>query len=244
MDIRQFSNEAIFNEFFRRQRCSELPERRVIFIGPPGAGKGTHAPKMSEEYCLCHLATGDMLRKISSENSPFGRQIKAMMDRGELVSDELILEPIVREIEAALSRPSCLRGIVLDGFPRTLVHATRLDEIIQMDGVCKTLVLELKIDENLLIERISGRRVHPASGRSYHVKFNPPKTPDRDDVTGEPLTQRKDDNEEALKTRLTAYNQQTVPVLQYYRQKSLLTSVNADQAIDAVWREISGALNK
>ena len=244
MDIRQFSNEAIFNEFFRRQRCSELPERRVIFVGPPGAGKGTHAPKMSEEYCLCHLATGDMLRKIASSDSSFGKQVKAMMDRGELVSDELILEPILQEIKAALSRPTCLRGMILDGFPRSLVHATRLDELLKTDGVRNTAVLELKIDENLLIERISGRRVHPGSGRSYHVKFNPPKTPDRDDITGEPLTQRKDDNEEALKTRLTAYNNQTVPILQYYRQKAILSSVNADQSIDAVWREISGALNK
>ena len=240
MDIRQFSNEAIFNEFFRRQRCSELPERRVIFIGPPGAGKGTHAPKMSEEYCLCHLATGDMLREAVAKGTELGKQAKAIMDRGELVSDELM----IGLIQQTLNRPDCQRGMILDGFPRTTVQAQKLDEILEKSGQKITQALELKIDENLLIERISGRRVHPASGRSYHVKFNPPKTPDRDDVTGEPLTQRKDDNEVALKTRLAAYNQQTVPVLQYYRQKSLLTSVNADQSIDAVWREISGALNK
>ena len=240
MDIRQFSNEAIFNEFFRRQRCSELPERRVIFIGPPGAGKGTHAPKMSEEYCLCHLATGDMLREAVAKGTELGKQAKAVMDRGELVSDELI----IGLIQQSLNRPDCQRGMILDGFPRTTIQAQKLDEILEKSGQKITQAVELKIDEKLLIERISGRRVHPASGRSYHVKFNPPKTPDRDDFTGEPLTQRKDDNEDALKTRLAAYNQQTVPVLQYYRQKSLLTSVNADQSIDAVWREISGALNK
>ena len=240
MDIRQFSNEAIFNEFFRRQRCSELPERRVIFVGPPGAGKGTHAPKMSEEYCLCHLATGDMLREAVAKGTELGKQAKAVMDRGELVSDELM----IGLIQQTLNRPDCQRGMILDGFPRTTVQAQKLDEILEKSGQKITQAVELKIDENLLIERISGRRVHPGSGRSYHVKFNPPKTPDRDDITGEPLTQRKDDNEEALKTRLTAYNNQTVPILQYYRQKAILSSVNADQSIDAVWREISGALNK
>ena len=134
--------------------------------------------------------------------------------------------------------------MLLDGFPRTIPQAQRLDEILEKDGQKITQAIELKIDENLLVDRIAGRRVHIASGRSYHVKFNPPKVEGKDDETGEPLIQRKDDNEEALRTRLKAYNTQTVPILDYYRKKGILTSINADQKIDDVWRNLTGALNK
>jgi adenylate kinase len=141
-------------------------------------------------------------------------------------------------------RPDCQRGLLLDGFPRTIPQAQKLDEILEKDGQKITQAVELKIDENLLVERISGRRVHLPSGRSYHVKFNPPKVEGKDDITGEPLVQRKDDNEEALRTRLKAYNTQTVPILEYYRQKGILSTINADQKIDEVWRSITGSFNK
>lgn len=238
MDIRKFTNEAIFNEFFRRQRCSELPERRVIFVGPPGAGKGTHAPKMSDEYCLCHLATGDMLREAVAQGTELGKQAKAVMDRGDLVSDEII----IGMIKDSMKRPDCQRGVILDGFPRTTVQAQKLDEILEKSGQKVTHAVEMKIDDSLLIERIAGRRVHPASGRSYHVKFNPPKVEGKDDITGEPLIQRKDDNEETLKTRMNAYHTQTEPILQYYKSKNILSTVNANQQIDQVWRDITGSL--
>ena len=133
--------------------------------------------------------------------------------------------------------------MILDGFPRTQVQAQKLDEILEKDGQKVTNAVELKLDESLLIDRIAGRRVHPASGRSYHVKFNPPKIEGKDDLTGEPLIQRKDDTEEALKTRMKAYTTQTVPILQYYKNKGLLVTVNADQAIDKVWRDLSGSLH-
>lgn len=141
-------------------------------------------------------------------------------------------------------RPDCQRGLLLDGFPRTIPQAQRLDEILEKDGQKITQAIELKIDENLLVERISGRRVHLASGRSYHLKFAPPKVEGKDDITGEPLTQRKDDNEDALRTRLKAYNTQTVPILDYYKKKGILSTINADQKIDEVWKSITGALTK
>lgn len=238
MDVKQVPNDVLFREFFRRQRCSELPERRIIFIGPPGAGKGTHAPKMSDDYCLCHLATGDMLRDAVAKGTPLGKAAKATMDKGELVSDDLI----IGLIKESLGRPDCQRGMILDGFPRTIPQAQKLDEIFEKDGLKVTHAVELKINEDLLVERISGRRVHPASGRSYHLKFNPPKVAGKDDLTGEDLIQRKDDNEETLRNRLKAYNTQTVPILGYYKTKSILTTVNADQAIDKVWRDIQGTL--
>ena len=124
--------------------------------------------------------------------------------------------------------------MILDGFPRTTVQAQKLDEILEKDNQKVTHAVELKLDEGLLIERISGRRVHPASGRSYHVKFNPPKVAGKDDITGEDLIQRKDDNEEALKSRMKAYNTQTVPILDYYKKKGILSIVKADQTIDKV----------
>lgn len=240
MDIRKVSNEAIFNEFFRRQRCSELPERRVIFIGPPGAGKGTHAPKMVDEYCLCHLATGDMLREAVDKGTPLGLEAKGVMKEGKLVSDELI----INLIQENLNRNDCQRGMILDGFPRTITQASKLDEILEKDGQKITHAIEMKIDENLLIDRISGRRIHQGSGRSYHVKFNPPKVEGKDDLTGEPLIQRKDDTKEALEVRMKGYNTQTVPILGYYRNKGLLTSVNADQPINNVWKDITSSLSK
>ncbi len=221
-------------------RCATQPFRRIIFVGPPGAGKGTHAPRMSHDYCLCHLATGDMLREAVAKGTELGKQAKAVMERGELVSDELI----IGMIKDSLNRPDCMRGMILDGFPRTVVQAQKLDEILEKDGQKITHVVELKIDDSLLIERIAGRRVHPASGRSYHLKFNPPKVEGKDDITGEPLIQRKDDNEETLKNRMSAYHNQTEPILGYYSQRNLATTINANQAIDTVWSQIAGTLSK
>lgn len=134
--------------------------------------------------------------------------------------------------------------MILDGFPRTIKQAEKLDEILEKDNQKITHAVNLKIDDGLLIERISGRRVHLGSGRSYHVKFNPPKVEGKDDLTGEPLIQRKDDNEETLKTRMNAFHEQTVPIIEYYNKKGLLTTVNANQQIDKVWAGLSGALNK
>lgn len=134
--------------------------------------------------------------------------------------------------------------MILDGFPRTIKQAEKLDEILDKDNQKITHAVNLKIDDTLLIERIAGRRVHLASGRSYHVKFNPPKVEGKDDITGEPLIQRKDDTEEILKTRMNAFHSQTAPIIDYYNKKGLLTTVDANQKINQVWAGISGSLNK
>ena len=156
------------------------------------------------------------------------------MDRGDLVSDELV----IGLIEDSMDNPECERGVLLDGFPRTAVQAEKLDAMMQSRKKAIDKAIEFKVDDDILIERIEGRRIHQASGRSYHVKFNPPKVEGKDDFTGEPLMQRKDDNAEALKKRMASYHKSTSPILDYYRQKHILASVNAMDKIDNVWQQI------
>lgn len=239
MDLRSVPNETLFTEFNRRVRCSELPERRIIFIGPPGAGKGTVAPKMVEEFCVCHLSTGDMLRAAVTAGTDLGKQAKDVMARGELVSDDLI----IGLIKENMTRPDCLRGVLLDGFPRTMPQAEKLDQILSSDNQALTHVLNMEVDDSLLVDRICGRRIHKASGRSYHVKFNPPQVADVDDITGEPLIQRSDDNEAALVTRLAAFHAQTTPIVGYYSSKGIVHNIDAAQTMDSVWDQVLGAFN-
>ena len=154
------------------------------------------------------------------------------MDRGDLVSDEVV----IGLIEDSMNSPECERGLLLDGFPRTNVQADKLDKMLAQKKQTIDKVIEFKVDDEVLIERIEGRRIHQASGRSYHVKFNPPKTEGIDDITGEPLMQRKDDTAEALKKRMASYHKSTSPILEYYRQKNILASVDAMDKIDNVWQ--------
>ena len=163
-----------------------------------GAGKGTQAPRIKEEYCLCHLSTGDMLRDAVKNKTPIGIQAKAVMDAGKLVSDNIVAG-IVAE---AIKGEECTRGFILDGFPRTVNQAKILDELLKKDNVTITKVINLAIDDELLVKRITGRLIHRASGRSYNIYFNPPKVEGKDDITGEPLYKRDDDNADALRTRL------------------------------------------
>ena len=190
-------------EVRRRQICQEKPALNIVLIGPPGSGKGTQAPKIKDDLCLCHLATGDMLRDAVAAGTELGKQAKAIMDRGDLVSDEIV----IGLIDDAMKQPQCERGILLDGFPRTNVQAEKLDDMLNSKQKKIDRVLEFKVNDDILIERIEGRRVHVASGRSYHVKFNPPRVENVDDITGEPLIQRKDDNAEVLKKRMGNYHQ-------------------------------------
>ncbi len=181
---------------------------KIILLGPPGAGKGTQAAAITGRYAIPQVSTGDMLRAAAKAGAPLGLAAKKVMDAGQLVSDDIIIALVKERLKA----PDCAKGYLFDGFPRTLGQA----EAMKQAGVAVDHVLEIDVPEDEIVLRMSGRRVHPASGRSYHVKFNPPKTPDRDDVTGEPLIQRADDLEATVRKRLDVYRRQTQPLVEYY----------------------------
>jgi adenylate kinase len=181
---------------------------RLILLGPPGAGKGTQAGFIRDAYNIPQISTGDMLRAAVKAGTPLGLAAKKVMDSGALVSDEIIIGLVNDRLRAA----DCANGYLFDGFPRTIPQA----EALKGAGVALDYVLEIVVPDAAIIERMSGRRVHVASGRTYHVKYNPPKVADRDDVTGEPLIQREDDREETVKKRLDVYHAQTEPLIAYY----------------------------
>jgi len=214
----------------------------VLLIGPPGAGKGTHAPKMSVQFSIPHLSTGDMLRTAISSGTELGKQAKSLMDAGKLVSDDVV-NKIVFE---ALTSDQCKKGFILDGYPRTTNQTLELDKFLKEKKRKITHVIQLKIDDGVLTETISGRLVHKASGRSYHVKFNPPKVQGKDDITGEPLIRRADDNPDSLVKRLEEFHKQTEPVLQHYEEtdSSIVHVVDADCKPDKVWKQIDACFVK
>ncbi|MDH4400401.1 MAG: adenylate kinase [Burkholderiaceae bacterium] len=181
---------------------------RLILLGPPGAGKGTQAAFITQHYGIPQISTGDMLRAAVKAGTPLGLEAKKIMDSGGLVSDELI----IGLVKDRLQQPDCSKGYLFDGFPRTIPQADALKHA----KVALDFVIEIEVPEQDIIERMSGRRVHPASGRSYHLTFNPPKVAECDDLTGEPLVQRDDDKEETVRHRLTVYQSQTRPLVDYY----------------------------
>jgi adenylate kinase len=181
---------------------------RLILLGAPGAGKGTQAAFICQKYSIPQISTGDMLRAAVKAGTPLGLQAKAIMDAGALVSDDLIIN-LVKE---RIAQSDCDGGFLFDGFPRTIPQA----DAMKAAGVKLDYVLEIDVPFGDIIERMSGRRSHPASGRTYHVKFNPPKVQGKDDVTGEDLIQREDDKEETVRKRLDVYSQQTRPLVDYY----------------------------
>ncbi|HJO46668.1 MAG: adenylate kinase [SAR324 cluster bacterium] len=195
---------------------------RVILFGPPGAGKGTQANFLTRDYGLVQLSTGDMLRAAIKSGSEIGKKAKAVMDAGELVSDEIV----VTIVEERIAQPDCENGYLLDGFPRNRKQAEKLDEMLQRSGQHIDCVIEIQVDEEAVVRRIGGRRFHLASGRSYHVEFNPPKVANRDDKTGEELVQRDDDNEETVRARLKTYAEQTAPLSDHYRKQNLLKTID------------------
>ena len=181
---------------------------RIILLGGPGAGKGTQAGYITEKYGIPQISTGDMLRAAVKAGTPLGLAAKKVMDAGGLVSDEISLG-LVKE---RITEPDCEKGFLFDGFPRTEVQA----EALKTENVAVDAVVEIDVDDNEIIRRMSGRRVHLASGRTYHITFNPPKVEGKDDATGEALIQRDDDQEETVRKRLTVYHDQTEPLIAYY----------------------------
>ena len=200
---------------------------RLILLGAPGAGKGTQAAFICQKYGIPQISTGDMLRAAVKAGTPLGLKAKAVMDSGALVSDDIIIG-LVKE---RITEPDCAKGFLFDGFPRTIVQADAMKEA----GVKIDYVLEIDVPFDAIIERMSGRRSHPGSGRIYHVKFNPPKVADTDDETGEPLIQRDDDKEDTVKKRLEVYSAQTRPLVDYYSGWAARDPSNAPK-----YRSISG----
>lgn len=213
----------------------------MVLIGPPGAGKGTQAPNLVEKFGAAHLATGDMLRSQIAKGTQLGLEAKKIMEAGGLVSDDIMVNMIKDELT---NNPACKKGFILDGFPRTIPQAEKLDQMLAERGTPLQAAIELKVDDDLLVARITGRLIHLASGRSYHKIFNPPKVEMTDDVTGEPLVQRGDDNEESLKKRLDAYHTQTEPIVEFYKKTGIWSGIDASQPPANVWESILSALDR
>ena len=219
----------------------------VILFGPPGSGKGTHAPKLVEKLGAPQLSTGDMLRAAVVAGTEVGKQAKDVMASGGLVSDEIV----VGIIKDRIAEDDCKSGFILDGFPRTVEQAKMLDDCLGATSECVNAVIALEVPDEILTERICGRWVHKASGRSYHATFAPPKSLDGrkpteetmlDDETGEALMQRADDTEEALSKRLEGYHAQTVPILAHYDPTGVVAKVDANVGIDEVWSQIDAVI--
>ncbi|MDF7666677.1 adenylate kinase [Orbaceae bacterium ESL0727] len=212
---------------------------RIILLGAPGAGKGTQAQFIMQKYGIPQISTGDMLRAAVKAGTPLGMQAKELMDNGKLVTDDLVIA-LVKE---RITQNDCANGFLLDGFPRTVPQA----DAMRAAGINVDYVLEFAVPDEVIIERMSGRRVHAGSGRVYHIRYNPPKHEDVDDVTGEPLTIRPDDKEEIVRKRLVEYHQLTKPLVNYYQQEAKAGhthyfQIDGTQPVAAVTAELTKIL--
>jgi adenylate kinase len=208
---------------------------RLLLLGPPGAGKGTQAERIAAKYRIPHLSTGDMLREAVAANTEIGRQAKSIMDAGRLVPDDVM----IRLVAERIAQPDCARGFILDGFPRTLAQAEALDRLLEERGLELDLVVEIAVDDEALIERISGRFACARCGAGYHDRFKQPKMPGVCDACGSrEFLRREDDNAATVRARLEAYHAQTAPLLPYYRDKGLLQVVDGMAEIDRVTAEV------
>lgn len=213
---------------------------RIILLGAPGAGKGTQAQFLMDKYAIPQISTGDMLRAAIKEGTALGLEAKKVMDAGQLVSDEIIIG-LVKE---RIAKPDCENGFLLDGFPRTIPQADAMkDNQITID-----YVLEFDVADEVIVERMAGRRVHPNSGRVYHVVYNPPKEENKDDVTGEPLIVRDDDTETTVRKRLGIYHEQTKPLVDYYQAEANAGNtqyhkLDGTQSVEAVSQQLASLLS-
>ncbi len=215
-------------------------KRALIFLGPPGAGKGTQAKRVAQRYGVLHLSTGDMLREAVQRETQVGKMAKPIMERGELVPDEIV----TAMVEERVARPDCAGGFVFDGFPRTLPQARELDQILARHGWGKPLVVDFHVAPEVLIRRLSGRWTCSVGGEIYNVHDRPPKVPGICDHDGGKLVQRSDDRPEVVKDRLAAYERQTKPLAEYYRRQGVLHVVDASASMEKVDRALSGILER
>jgi len=209
-------------------------ELNLVFIGPPGAGKGTQASRLVDDFGLPYVATGDILRAAVSEGSPLGEKAKQFMDRGDLLPDEIIIEVIMERI----GRNDCGDGFILDGFPRTTAQAEALDDAVSQLGRRLTAVILVDVDNDQLVDRLSGRRVCVKSGHTFHVLYDPPKSDDVCDIDGTKLIQRDDDKPETIRHRLQVYEEQTSPLVDFYDNAGILRRVDGSRDPDEVYRHI------
>ena len=212
---------------------------KILLIGPPGGGKGTQAKVLIEKYKIPQISTGDMLREHVKKLTPLGQKAKNYMENGELVPDSLILDMM----ELRLNDKDCINGYILDGFPRTIPQAEGLDSLLEKLNHSLDNVIIIDVPDDKIVQRMSGRRVHLDSGRVYHIIFNPPKKENIDDVTGEKLSIRKDDEESTVRKRLDVYHNTTKPLIKFYDKKNILNSINGDDKIENVSKEIAKILN-
>ncbi len=203
---------------------------KIMLLGPPGGGKGTQAKFIEQKLNIPQISTGDMLRENVKNKTSLGLEAKSYMENGNLVPDSLILNMM----QNRLTEDDCEKGYILDGFPRTIPQAEGLSVLLSNINQELDLVILLNLNDDIIVKRMGGRRVHPDSGRVYHIEYNPPKVDNKDDLTGEDLIIRPDDQEETVRNRLKVYTNQTAPLIDYYLKKSILQKINADGTIDEI----------
>lgn len=211
---------------------------RIILLGAPGAGKGTQAEFICTHLNIPRISTGDMLRAAIAANTPIGQSVKAMMAAGDLVPEQIVIDMLKERI----AKPDCAKGYLLDGFPRTPLQA----EVLEKAGTLFDAVIEIHVPDDEIIKRLSGRRFHIASGRTYHVTANPPRINNTDDITGEPLVQREDDNEQAVQKRLEVYHKQTEPLIQWFKNrpdKYRFVSITGTGSIEDIRRQVEKVIS-
>lgn len=207
---------------------------KIVLLGPPGAGKGTQAKSISNRYSIPHISTGDIFRKNISENTPLGLEARKYMDNGQLVPDEVT----INMVKDRLQQEDCKNGYLLDGFPRTVHQAEALQAFLEARDEQLDTALLIEVPMNFILERMTGRRVCPSCGASYHIKFNPTKNDGKCDVCGSDIIQRKDDTEETVKERLDVYERQTQPLIDFYKERNMLSVVDGTKAINEVFESI------